>query len=106
MYQWKGSVTYFMHPVDHVLSFRLIIREINTLKTSFAIYALYYLQYKKNLVSISKNGEKVNQDNLHTHKQGITTQLFLANFLLKGIEITVCKLQTIVFLVIVIDLSR
>ena len=36
-----------MHPVDHVLSSRLMIREINTLKTSFAIYALYYLRYKK-----------------------------------------------------------
>ena len=57
MYQWKGSVTYFMHPVDHVLLSRLMIREINTLKTSFAIYALYYLHYKKKLVSISKNGE-------------------------------------------------
>ena len=96
-----------MHPVDHVLSSRLMIREINTLKTSFAIYALYYLQYKKTCINFEEWGTgKVNQDNLHTNKQGITTQLFSANFLLKGIEITVCKLQTIVFLVIVIDLSR
>ena len=78
MYQWKGSVTYFMHPVDHVLSSRLMIREINTLKTSFAIYALYYLQYKKKSFINFEEWRKVNQDNLHTNKQ-----LFLANFLLK-----------------------
>ena len=80
-------MAYFMHPVDNVLS-RLMIGE-----TSFAIYALYYLQYKKNLVSLSKNGGEVNQDNLHTNKQSITTQLFLAIFF-KGNEIIVCKRQT------------
>ena len=87
MYQWKGSVTYFMHPVDHVLSSRLMIREINTLKTSFAIYALYYLQYKKQLDCSSKNGGKVNQDNLHTNKQIYYHTTIFSNFFLKGNEI-------------------
>ena len=59
-------------------------------KFSYLRVILFTIQ--KNSVSISKNEGMVNQDNLHTHKQGITTQLFLANILLKGIEITVCKL--------------
>ena len=66
------------------------------MKTSFAIHALFYLQYKKSFINFEEWG-KVNQDNLHTtNKQGITTQLFLAIFF-KGNEIIVCKLQTIVF---------
>ena len=77
MYQWKGSVNYFMHPVDHVLSSRLMIREINTLKTSFAIYALYYLQYKKKILyQFRRMGGKVNQHNLHTKKKALPHNYF------------------------------
>ena len=99
MYQWQGSVTYFMHPVDHVLSSRLMIREINTIWKQVLLFTRYIIyNTKKNLVLISKNGEKsIKIICILFNKQGITTQLFLTIFVFKGNEIIVCKRQTIVF---------
>ena len=58
MYQWKGSVTYFMHPVDHVFIISIDDKRNKYFENKFCYIRVILFTIQNNLLSISKNGEK------------------------------------------------